>query len=144
MQINGEWFMCDDKIERPIIRGEVLAGDGSLINVIFLLDTGADRTVLSATDFSALHYTQEITEFTLAGVGGLMGSLLIDTKLVLTQDNGRKASFNGQFAVLASYESLDYSVLGRDITNLFAVIVDRPNDLVCLINQNHTYKIEAK
>lgn len=98
--------MCDDKIERLIVRGEVLAGDGSLVNVIFLLDTGADRTVLSAADFSALHYEREISEFTLAGVGGLMGSLLIETKLVLTQNNGRKASFSGEFAVLVSYESL--------------------------------------
>lgn len=108
------------------------------------MDTGADRTVICATDFSALNYAQEITEYTLAGVGGLMGSMLIETKLELIQENGHKASFSGQFAVVASYESLDYSVLGRDITNLFAGIVDRPNDSVCLINQNHTYKIKAK
>ena len=144
MRINGEWFLCDDGVERPIIRGEVLAGDGSWLEVIFLLDTGADRTVICATDFSALNYNREINEYTLAGVGGLMGSILIETKLDLPQENGRKASFSGQFAVLANFESLDYSVLGRDITNLFAVIVDHPNDLVCLINQNHIYKIEAK
>jgi hypothetical protein len=29
MQILGEWYLCDDGIERPVIRGEVLAADGS-------------------------------------------------------------------------------------------------------------------
>jgi hypothetical protein len=36
----------------------------------------------------------------------------------------------------------DGVVLGRDILNLFAVIVDRPADIVCLISQRHCYKIE--
>jgi hypothetical protein len=33
------------------------------------------------------------------------------------------------------------SVLGRDITNLFAAIVDRPRDLVVLLGQRHSYTI---
>jgi hypothetical protein len=33
------------------------------------------------------------------------------------------------------------SVLGRDIINLFALIVDRPQDIVCLLGQRHRYRI---
>jgi hypothetical protein len=33
-------------------------------------------------------------------------------------------------------------VVGRDITNLFAVVVDRPQDVVCLIGQRHRYVIQ--
>jgi hypothetical protein len=33
------------------------------------------------------------------------------------------------------------SVLGRDIMNLFAVVVDRPGDLVCMIGKGHSYTI---
>jgi len=33
------------------------------------------------------------------------------------------------------------SVLGRDILDLFAVIVDRPGDVVCLVGQRHRYQI---
>jgi hypothetical protein len=29
MQIDGEWLVCDDGIVRPVIRGEVLAANGS-------------------------------------------------------------------------------------------------------------------
>jgi hypothetical protein len=35
-------------------------------------------------------------------------------------------------------------VLGRDIMNLFAVIVDRPGDLVCMIGRGHRYTITAQ
>ena len=33
------------------------------------------------------------------------------------------------------------SVLGRDITNLLAVIIDRPHDVICLLGQRHRYMI---
>ena len=36
---------------------------------------------------------------------------------------------------------LDMSVLGRDILGLFALIVDQLGDTVCLIRQNHRYRI---
>ena len=48
MQINGEWYLGDDDIVRPVIRGEILAGNGSWVKAPFLVDTGADRTVFSA------------------------------------------------------------------------------------------------
>lgn len=35
------------------------------------------------------------------------------------------------------------SVLGRDVTNLFALIVDRPGDLVCLLAKQHSYVIQT-
>lgn len=36
------------------------------------------------------------------------------------------------------------SVLGRDVTGFFAVIIDRPNNLVCLLAQRHQYSIEQR
>jgi len=33
MQIFGEWYLCDDDVERPIIRGEILGGDGAWAHV---------------------------------------------------------------------------------------------------------------
>jgi hypothetical protein len=49
--------------------------------------------------------------------------------------------FRGEFAALADPDALDMSVLGRDITGLFAVIVDRPGNTVCLVGQQHRYSI---
>jgi hypothetical protein len=36
------------------------------------------------------------------------------------------------------------SILGRDITNQFALIIDRPRDLVCLLGPGHRYSISAE
>lgn len=35
------------------------------------------------------------------------------------------------------------SVPGRDVTNLFALIVDRQRDLVCMVGTGHQYAITA-
>jgi hypothetical protein len=37
--------------------------------------------------------------------------------------------------------ALDLCVLGRDILDLFAVIIDRPGKVVCLLSQKHRYAI---
>ncbi len=47
MRINGEWYTCEDHIVRPVVRGELLGGDNTWIQTLFLVDTGADRTALS-------------------------------------------------------------------------------------------------
>ncbi len=54
MRIDGEWLLCDDGILRPVIRGEILAGNGTWQRAEFLVDTGADRTVFSAATLAML------------------------------------------------------------------------------------------
>src|SRR5207248_1598529 len=43
-----KWLMCDDGVIRPSLVGMVRVADASMLNVTFLLDAGADRTVFSA------------------------------------------------------------------------------------------------
>jgi len=57
---------------------------------------------------------------------------------------GTKILFRGQFAAFTNLESLDICLLDRDIARLFAVIVNRPADVVCLIRKPHRYVIEDK
>jgi Aspartyl protease len=54
MCIDGQWLWCDDGIMRPVMSGEILAGNGSWEKREFLVDTGADRTVLSAATLAKL------------------------------------------------------------------------------------------
>ena len=68
-------------------------------------------------------------------------SIVVETRIRFTHDEDGKAVFKGQFAGFTEPESLDMSVLGRDILNLFALIVDRQGDTVCLLGQNHSYTI---
>jgi hypothetical protein len=45
--------------------------------------------------------------------------------------------FRGEYHALVDRRALDLPVLGRDITEQFAVLVDRPGNVVCLLSQRH-------
>lgn len=57
MLISGVWHACDDGVLRPVIPAEVQTQDGSWIKAPFLVDTEADRTVLSADILTALRFS---------------------------------------------------------------------------------------
>jgi hypothetical protein len=141
MHIRGEWLLSDDGVVRPVIRGEVLAGDGSWQRVLFLVDTGADRTVLSSGALAAIGRQRLVGHGRLGGLGGAADSVVVETQIRLTREAAGKVLFRGRYFAVPEPEALDMSVLGRDITGLFAVIVDRPGDLVGLLGQQHRYTI---
>ena len=143
MLIAGLRLLCPDGVVRPVIYGEVLAADGSWVKAPFLVDTAADRTVQSANVLAALGLQPLGNAPQLSGVGGEAMSVLLQTEVRLTHEGGGKALFRGRYAAVTLPESLDMSVLGRDITNLFAVVVDRPGDFVALVGQRHHYTVAA-
>jgi hypothetical protein len=142
MQVSGVWYSGEDGIGRPVIRGEILTNNGSWIKAPFLVDTGADRTVFSAAVLSALDLQPVATPDRLGGVGGIADSVVVETYIRFSRETGSKIVFRGQYAAVTNLEALDISVLGRDITGLFAVIVDRPGNVVCLLGQRHRYTIQ--
>ena len=79
----------------------------------------------------------------LAGIGGIVESVKIPTQLRLPRDDGGTATFRGEYAAFTQLEALDMSILGRDITDMFAVIIDRPDNVVALIRQPHQYAIQS-
>jgi predicted aspartyl protease len=141
MRIDGLWYLCDDGMVRPVIRGELEASDGSWVKAPFLVDTGADRSVISAEILGVLHLRPIASPDRLSGVGGMADSVVLETRIRFTHDEGGKAVFGGQFAGFTDVEALDMSVLGRDILNVFALLVDWQADTVCLLGQKHFYTI---
>lgn len=141
MRINGEWLQCDDGVVRPILRGRVQDSTGEYVVAEFLLDIGADRTVLNADILEKLGLPLLETEEGLSGLGGETNSVEIETKLLLTRDNGTAVVFNSRWAAVTEPTALDLSVLGRDLADLFAVIIDRPQQIVCLLRDRHRYAI---
>ncbi len=144
MYINGTWFLGADGIRRPVLRGQVLTGDGSWVAMPFLVDTGADRTVFSAGLLTILHLPWFTTPERLGGLGGLVSSVVVDTQVRFQQVEGNPVTLRGHYAAVTEPEALDMSVLGRDITGFFAVIVDHPGQVVCLVGQRHQYRIESQ
>jgi hypothetical protein len=114
---------------------------GEWIQVTFLADCGADRTVLSANDLQRLGLQSIQQDVPLTGVGGQAASVIVESEIYLSREGGSRVVFRGQFAAFTDPAALDMSVLGREITNLFALIIDRPQDQVCLLGQGHRYSI---
>ena len=50
----ARWHLADDGVLHQVVIGEVLAADGAWVMALFLLDTGADRTVFSADTLAAV------------------------------------------------------------------------------------------
>jgi len=143
MRFDGEWLLCADGLLRPVVRGEVHCGDAVWKSVKFQIDTGADRTVFHAATLALLRQEQIQATQLLGGVGGSVNSVLVDSQIRLSAADGKSLTINARFAAFTDPEALDMSVLGRDITNLFALIVDRPGDVVCLLSQQHRYVIQT-
>ena len=125
----------------PVIRGAIRAADGSWVRAPFLADTAADRTVFSVDSLRALGLPPVQDTDHLEGLGGRADSIVLATQIQMTRETGEPVLFKGRFAAVTDPVALDMSVLGRDITNLFALIVDRPQDVVCLLGQGHRYLI---
>lgn len=142
MRIDGKWLLGDDGVMRPMISGDILAGNGSWEKSEFLVDTGADRTVFSAATLAKLGLQSLVMQEGVCGVGGIAASVTVDTQIRLNREDAGKVVFRGQYAAVTELEALDINVLGRDITDLFAVIVDRLRDVVCLLGQRHHYTIQ--
>jgi hypothetical protein len=144
MQVSGSWHTCDDGAVRPVLQGKVADGSGGWQSVQFLVDTGADHTVFCADDLEAVALRSTETSYQLAGVGGTSRTVVVETEIHFPQVEGADLVFRGQFAALTEHESLDMSVLGRDLTGFFALIIDRPGDAVWMIGQRHSYRIERR
>ena len=142
MRIDGEWYECDDGAVRPIIRAEVLAMTGFWEPALLLVDTGADGTVFSPLIVEALGFPFGPMRRQLGGIGGVCESAGIETRIRFSDDRGRKIAFRSEYAAVMETGALDISVLGRDILDMFAVIVDRPGRVVALVGQRHRYTIE--
>ena len=146
MRINGDWLECDDGVIRPSVTGMVRLADGQWVEVTFLLDAGADRTVFSAWFLHLLspQVVIESAQSHLAGVGGPVNSIVIETSIGFIKDDGRQASVRGTLHVFVESESSDLSVLGRDVTDNFGVIYDCPNQTVTLLAPPHYYEIRSQ
>ncbi len=124
--------------------GMVRLADGQWLEVLFLLDAGADCTVFSPDFFNLLLPLQvaESEPSRLAGVGGQANSIAIEAAIGFSKDDGQPISVRGVFQVFTESESADLSVLGRDVTNNFSVIYDYPNQTVALLAPPHSYEIK--
>ena len=145
MRVDGVWLPGDDGVIRPIVPGLALLSDGQWLEVSFLLDAGADRTVFSARFLHRLRDLEPLgsDQVLLSGVGGTTNSITIETAIAFARDDGQLITVRGSFGVFTEGESADLSVMGRDVTNNFSVIYDYSQQLIALLAPPHSYEIKA-
>jgi hypothetical protein len=143
MVIVGEWLVCDDGITRPIVRIKVPRADGSLLEERFLVDTAADRTVLSAGLLKKLQLLGKHAPpgVALEGIGGASPHVVVTTVLEFRRQDGGAAHVRGEFAAFTDPFATDMSILGRDVLNNFDVIISRCHNAVLLLAGNHQYQV---
>lgn len=142
MRFNGDWLQCDDGVYRPVIRGEILTGVGDWHLLELLVDTGADRTVLTADVLGVLGLIPTQGAGQVGGLGGIVQTVTVSTQLRLTRDDGVKAAFRSEYVACADRDALDMSILGRDILDMFALVADRKQSVLALLAGQHHYSIE--
>jgi Retroviral aspartyl protease len=142
MRFNGEWLLGADGVLRPVLLAEVRLPDGSWRAAHFLVDTGADHTVFEP-DLTAAFSATGAPAVQLEGIAGAIASQPVQTAIRLTDEQGNRINLPGTFAGLVGATNLDLGILGRDVLNHFACIVDRPGDVVCLLYPRHRDRIEV-
>jgi Retroviral aspartyl protease len=144
MRFDGFWALGTDRILRPVLKGFVLDADGDLEDVIFMLDTGADRTVFAAETLKVLGKAwPELNNFQLEGVGGSTSVVSVDEVICFLNESTEPIPFRGPFLGFTDPNALEISILGRDLLNHFAVIVDRQADRVALLTKQTQYTIKG-
>lgn len=143
MRFNGRWQVGDDGTPRPVVEGGFFPADGGNFSCPFLVDTGADRTVLSYAAVFRLGVEVETAEVeTLMGVGGPVRAIALPVSIQLLSTARELVPLRGRVFGRPYPVDDDACILGRDLLNNFAVVVDWPGKVVALLTGNHRYVIQ--
>jgi predicted aspartyl protease len=134
--------MCDDGVQGPVLPAKILPRSGEPVPCTFLVDTGADHTVIPAELLRDLGLPSVPSTRQIGGVGGVVESVLIHPQVMFLKDNGDWLTVAIQCFAFTIDNAVDMPILGRDVTNLFALIVDHASDVVCLVRDRHRYVIQ--
>jgi hypothetical protein len=142
MIIAGKWHLFPDGITRPVVSGAVGPVNGPLVDTQFLVDSGADRTVLSRQTLDGLPASAQTgSGAAVAGVAGQAGCVVVQTILHFTREDGTTVRVHGAFPAFLALDASDIDILGREVLNNFEVILSYPRQEVLLLAPNHSYQI---
>ena len=106
--------------------------------VSFVVDTGADQSLLSewdATNKLGIDYDRLNGYTSCEGVGGSLGVYPEDAMLIFEDRKGRRLAFNIEINVAERKSDARFqlpSLLGRDILDEFQLMIDRKRDILRL------------
>jgi len=120
----------------------VFRADGTLASDLFLIDSGADRTVFSADLFQKLGQPAvPSARPALTGFGGGFPTVDVATTLEFRSLTNQHFLVPGVFAATTDPAALHFGVLGRDALDSFDVVLSRRQNEVLLLAGNHFYTV---
>lgn len=141
MRFDGRWEHASGNVWRPMLSAEVETATGAWIVCDFLVDTAADVTIISPDVLMQLGRPTTLAARQLGGVGGTVPTLEVWTTIRLRAPDGSVANIGGVRSAFGTAGAISESILGLDILSAFALIADRPNDILCLLRPPHDYTI---
>lgn len=141
MLIVGEWRPDENGVLTPVLDCFLLAGNGKWHAVSFLIDSGAERTVLSPEILRDLDAPAQMSLNSLVGIGTASQVLTVSSRLKLQAADKTDVIVNGPYFGLAEGREGELSILGRDVLSNFAVILDRPGHAITMLHGRHHYSI---
>jgi predicted aspartyl protease len=141
MIVAGRWSLCEDGMVRPVVRASIKKDDEDWINVDFLIDTGADRTVFISQVAAQLGLSPVGSRDQLIGLGGNVGSYQVKTMVRFHGLEGEIFKIESDYPVLTDPKALEQSLLGCDLLQEFALIMDRKADRIWLVTRGHQYGV---
>jgi hypothetical protein len=109
-----------------------------------LLDTGADRTFFSVELFRDLQWAPDALRpprAELSGLGGASGYVCLTTTIELRRSDGNPVRLFGEFAALTDPPGPEMSLLGRDVLDLFDLVLSRERNEILLLRPLHYYLV---
>jgi hypothetical protein len=140
VRIEGKWVLCEDAINRPMV--EVSLAGGAPFSELFLVDSGADKTVFCRQTLDALGLETLPTErIKAAGVGGATSLVALETAIEFAVAGGGTVRVTGPFSAQIDADVLDMNLLGRDVLNNFEVLVSYRRREVLLLAPPSGYQV---
>lgn len=127
---------------RPHLKGALVFPEikrrAGMVTTWFLVDTGADRSLVAPADYEKVGYQfsdfRGFPDADSLGYGGRIAAKIVPAKLLLEDDDGTYVQLALEIEIVRPATEIDLlqSIMGRDVTDLFRLVVDRSVSLVAL------------
>lgn len=144
MLLSGSWLLFPGLGLVPVVRLDVAQRDGTWQFVPFLIDSGAETTVVTPLVFRTMQFLSQPTQAHVAGVAGAVPALNVETRLRVRVGEEERFVFQIAVRMIQSEDAVDVCLLGRDVLNHFSLIIDRPQESVLLLRGPHRYRVESE
>jgi predicted aspartyl protease len=133
MRVNGEWRETATTLPRPYLRAFMEAQDGSWVECLFLVDTGADRTLVTADVARRLWHPTLPSTRTVMGIGGVVDTHEVLTRVRFVGAAGEVFNIAGSYGVFLDELNTE-CILGYDVLHRFTVIFEKRTNTILLLH----------